>query len=52
LGRCRRGPGDGERVDGRRGLHVSDEESGGSGSYVLTNEDDHETVTATHIGDK
>jgi hypothetical protein len=33
-------------------IHVSEEESGGSGSYVLTNEDDHESVTATHIGDK
>jgi hypothetical protein len=32
-------------------IHVSEEESG-SGGYVLTNEDDHENVTATHIGDK
>jgi hypothetical protein len=32
-------------------IHVG-EESGGSGSYVLTNTDDHESVTATHIGEK
>ena len=35
-------------------IHVSEDESGGSGSYVLTNEDESppESVTATHIGDK
>jgi hypothetical protein len=34
-------------------IHVSQEESG-SGSYVLTNEDESppESVTATHIGEK
>jgi hypothetical protein len=31
-------------------IHVSQEESGGSGGYVLT--DESESVTAIHIGDK
>jgi hypothetical protein len=37
----------------RAAIHVSEEESGGGlGTYVLTNTDEHESVTATHIGEK
>jgi hypothetical protein len=33
-------------------IKVSEEESGGVGSYVLTNTDDNESVTASFIGNK
>lgn len=36
----------------RTAIHVSEEESGGLGTYVLHNTDDHESVTATYIGNK